>query len=375
MVTSVPLVDLRAQEAQVRAEALAAIEQVAIEAAFVLGARVEAFEAWLAQACGARHAVGVASGTDAVELALRALGVGPGDAVVTPSLSFIAAAEAVTATGARPVFCDVDPETMNASPRTVEEAIARARKAGLGARAVVPVDLFGLSCPVTGIAAVAAGEGAVVVEDAAQAVGGRDAEGRPAGGAADAGCVSFFPTKNLGAWGDGGAVVTSRDDVASRVRSLRAHGAVRPYVHAEAGRNSRLDALQAAVLLAKTRHLPGWLHARARIASRYVAALGDLPLVLPRVPSAPAAHAWHAFVVRTPRRDALAAFLRERGVDTRVYYPVPLHRQECFRALGEPALPASEQASAEALAFPIFPTMTEDQQGHVIDATRRFFER
>ena len=230
-------------------------------------------------------------------------------------------------------------ETMNASARTVEGAIRRARAAGLRVRAVVPVHLFGLCAPMRELKALAAREGVALVEDAAQALGGRDGEGGAAGGAGDAGCLSFFPTKNLGAWGDGGAVVTSRDDVAARVRRLRAHGAVAPYTHAELGRNSRLDALQAAVLLTKSRHLPGWHAARARLAARYLEALGALPLVLPHAPAAPALHAWHAYVLRTPRRDALAAFLREHGVESRVYYPVPLHRQQCLpgsRGAGAP---------------------------------------
>jgi dTDP-4-amino-4,6-dideoxygalactose transaminase len=373
MVRRVPLVDLAAQEAEVQAEALSAIAEVAREAKFVLGGRVEAFEVWLAGACGAKHAVGVASGTDAIELVLRALGVGAGDAVVTPALSFVAAAEAIAAAGARPVFCDVDASTMNASARSVEQAIGRARKAGWRLRAVVPVDLFGLCAPRADLAALAKDEELALVEDAAQALGARDETGSPAGGAGDAACFSFFPTKNLGAWGDAGAVVTSRDDLAERVRRLRTHGAVAPYVHVELGRNSRLDALQAAVLVAKTRHLPAWQAARERIASRYLGELADLPLTLPHAPPAPAAHAWHAFVVRTAKRDALSGFLRERGVETRVYYPVPLHRQECFGGLAEPPLPHSEEACRTALALPMFAAMTDEQQSHVIEQVKRFF--
>jgi len=372
VVTRVPLVDLAAQEAEVAEEVLAAIAEVAREAQFVLGARVEAFERWLAHDCGAAHAVGVASGTDAIELALRALGVGAGDAVVTPALSFVAAAEAIAATGARPVFCDVEPETMNASARTVAEAIHRAQAAGLRVRAVVPVHLFGLCAPMLELKALAAREGMALVDDAAQALGARDAQGRAAMEAGDAGCVSFFPTKNLGAWGDGGAVVTSRDDVAAGVRRLRAHGAVAPYTHAELGRNSRLDALQAAVLLTKSRRLPAWQAARARLATRYGAAFARLPLLLPHAPPAPAAHAWHAYVVRTARRDALGAFLREHGVQSRVYYPVPLHRQQVFLPLGEPALPVAEGICRTALALPIFPAMTDAQQERVIAQATRF---
>jgi dTDP-4-amino-4,6-dideoxygalactose transaminase len=371
----VPLVDLAALEAMVAEDALAAVASLARKGQFVLGPRVEAFEKWLAVACGTRHAVGVASGTDAIELGLRALGVGPEDAVVTPAFSFIAAAEAIAAAGARPVFCDVDLDTMLATDRTVGEAMGRARRAGLRVRAVVPVHLFGRCAPLSELAAIAQREGLALVEDAAQALGARDDAGRPAGSVGDAGCFSFFPTKNLGAWGDAGAVVTSSEHIATSARRLRAHGAVAPHVHASLGRNSRLDALQATVLLAKVRHLGAWQEARTRVAARYIAHLDRLPLVVPRSPEPPAIHAWNAFVVRVPGdRDSLAAWLRERGIETRVYYPVPIHRQECFRALNEPELPHAEEACRTALALPLFPTMTQEQQERVIDQVTRFFE-
>jgi dTDP-4-amino-4,6-dideoxygalactose transaminase len=373
VVTRVPLADLAALEATIADETLAAVAQVARGAQFVLGARVEAFERWLADACGARHAVGVASGTDAIELALRALGVGPGDAVVTPALSFVAAAEAIAATGARPVFCDVEPDTMNASARTVGDALERARRRGWCVRAVVPVHLFGACAPMQELATLARREGIALVVDAAQAIGALDDSGRPAAAGGDASCLSFFPSKNLGAWGDGGAVVTSRDDVAARVRRLRAHGATAQYTHGELGRNSRLDALHAAVLLVKSRHLAAWQAARARLAARYLADLAPLPLRLPHAPGLPAAHGWHAFVVRTPQRTALGDHLREQGVETRVYYPVPLHRQPCFASLDEPSMPAAEEHCATALALPIFPTMTETQQTQVLQRIERFF--
>lgn len=362
----VPLFDLPAQESAVAAETLAAVQRVAGEARFILGATVESFERWLAGACGAGHAVGVASGTDAIELALRALGVGEGDAVVTPAFSFVAAAEAIACTGARPVFCDVEPDTMNASARTVAEAMARAREAGLRVAACVPVHLFGAVAEVGAL-------DVPVVEDAAQAIGARGAAGRAAGSIGRAAGFSFFPTKNLGAWGDGGAVVTSDAELAARVRRLRAHGASAPYLHEELGRNSRLDALQAAVLLAKAAHLAAWQSARARLAAAYLGRLALLPLTLPKSPPSPAAHAWHAFVVRTPRRDALGAWLRERGVETRVYYPLPLHLQPCFASLREPALPVAEEACRTALALPIHPTMTDAQHAHVVDQVRAFF--
>ncbi len=304
MPTQTPFVDLAAQEASVAEDVLAANAQVAREARFVLGAHVEAFERWLSQACEVPCAVGLASGSDALELGLRALGIGPGDAVVTPALSFVAAAESIAAVGARPVFCDVDPETMNASERTVEDAIDRARRGGMRVRAILPVHLFGRSAPLEALSALATREGIALLEDAAQAIGARDDTGRACGSVGDAGCFSFFPTKNLGAWGDGGALVTSREDLARRVRRLRTHGAIEPYVHAELGRNSRLDAVQAAVLLCKTRRLSAWQSARDRIARRYRSELAHLPVRLPDAPARPAVHAWHAFVVRSDRRDA-----------------------------------------------------------------------
>lgn len=373
MVARVPFVDLAAQEAEGIGDVLTAIAQVASEARFVLGPHVEAFERWLARQSGVDHAVGVASGSDALALSLRALGVGAGDVVVTPALSFVATAEAIAAVGARPVFCDVDPATMNASEQTVQDGIARARDSGMRVRAIVPVHLFGLCAPLPGLEALAAREGLGMIEDAAQAIGARDEAGRAAGGVGDAGCFSFFPTKNLGAWGDGGAVVTNREDLAARVRRLRVHGAVEPYVHSELGYNSRLDAVQAAILLAKTRRLAVWQERRERAARRYRAELARLPLVLPVEPERPSLHAWHAFVVRCERRDALARWLLDHGVEARVYYPVPLHRQPCFSALREPALPVAEATCRTALALPLFTAMSEGQQDRVIEAIGQFF--
>ena len=369
----VPLVDLGPQEASVAAEVLAELAAVASSAQFILGPRVEAFERWLAGACGAGHAVGVASGTDALELSLRAVGVGPGDAVVTPALSFIAAAEAIANAGARPVFCDVDAATLNMTAETCAAALERARRAGLRTKAIVPVHLFGRCVPLRGLVDLAAEAGVEIVEDAAQALGARGDGGAPAGAIGAAGCFSFFPTKNLGGWGDGGAVVTSRAAVAARVRRLRAHGASEPYVHAELGRNSRLDALQASVLLAKARHLEAWQRARARLAAGYLSGLAGLPLALPPDVEPPAVHAWNAFVVRTERRDALAERLKARGVESRVYYPVPLHRQPCFASLAEPPLPVAEEACRAALALPLFTAMTEAQQGYVVEQVTGFF--
>jgi dTDP-4-amino-4,6-dideoxygalactose transaminase len=373
VVTRVPLVDLAGQEALIADEVLAEIAAVAREGRFILGPRVEAFEHWLAARVGVEHAVTVASGTDALELALRAVGVAAGDAVVTPAFSFVAAAEAIAVVGARPVFCDVDPETMTANVRTMSEALGRARREGLRVRAVAPVQLFG-RCVASGpLLEWAADENLLVVEDAAQALGARDERGSPAGALGDAGCFSFFPTKNLGAWGDGGAVVTRRADVAARVRRLRVHGATAPYVHAELGRNSRLDALQAAVLGVKARHFDAWQRSREGWAAHYRKALAGLPLTLPPVPPPPAVHAWHAYVVCCARRDDLARHLQAAGVEVRTYYPVPLHRQPAFAAVGAPELPVAEALCRTALALPIGALGSSRAQALVTDAIAAFF--
>ncbi len=373
----VPLHDLAAQEAIVASDVLSAIERIARKGVFVLGPEVATFERWLGTTCGVAHALGVASGTDAIELSLRALGVGCGDAVVTPAVSFVAAAEAISRIGAVPVFCDVDAATMNMTARTAAEAIDENRRArpGRQVRALVPVHLFGLCSPTATLRVLATEEEIALVEDAAQAIGARDAEGRPAGSVGDAAAFSFFPTKNLGAWGDGGAVVTPRDDVAARVRKLRVHGASAPHLHDEIGCNSRLDEVHAAVLLVKARHLETWQRVRSRIAARYRAELGSLPLVLPGSPEPPAVHGWHAFVIRSDRRDGLAQWLGDRGVDARVYYPKPLHHQACFASLDKASLPVAEDICRTALALPIFPTMKDEVQTYVIEQVASFFRR
>jgi dTDP-4-amino-4,6-dideoxygalactose transaminase len=375
VVIRVPFADLAAQHRETEAEVLAAIAGVARDASFILGPTVQKLEAWLAAACGVHHAVGVASGTDAVELGLRALGVGSGEAVVTAAVSFIAAAEAIVRVGARPVFCDVNETTMNADESSVGEAVDRARAMGLTVRAIVPVDLFGACAPVAALRSWAEAQRVFVLEDAAQAFGAWDDGGRPAGGGGHVAALSFFPTKTLGAWGDGGAVLTASAEVAHRVRRLRVHGATEAHHHVEVGLNSRLDALQAAVLLAKTPWLERWQAARSAAADRYLAELADLPLTWPHRPEPPARHAWHAFVVRTDRRDELVTWLRAGGIESRVYYPRTLPRQPCFASLHEPDPPVADAVCRTAVALPISPAMTELQQAAVIERVRLFFER
>ncbi len=374
----VPLVDLAAQHATIRDEVLAAATAVIDAQAFVLGEPVASFERTLATICGTKHAVGVASGSDALVLALRALGIGAGDAVVTPAFSFVASAEAIAVVGARPIFADIDLATFAVSSASIDACIARHDSSARGTlRAILPVHLFGLCADMDALLAIAQRHGLSVVEDAAQAIGA-SFRGRAAGSMGDAGCISFFPTKNLGAWGDGGAVVTSRDDVAARVTRLRAHGMSTAYRSEEIGTNSRLDALQAAVLGVKARHLASWNLARARVASRYRERLADLAprLVLPAERDG-ATHAYNQFVVRTAARDSLAAYLAERGVATRVYYPLTLPRQPCFAHLAEePAsFPAAEEATRTALALPVYPEISDAAIDYVSDQVREFFAR
>lgn len=356
--TLVPLLDLAAQNAPLRAALLAAITRVVDSGQFILGAEVDAFERQLAAALGVRHAVGVSSGTDALLLALMALGVGPGDEVVTSTYSFFATAGAVARLGARPVFVDIEPETFNLDPRAAAAAVTPQTKA------VIPVHLFGRPATLPQVAV-------PLLEDAAQSIGACRLGGW-------AGCLSFFPSKNLGAFGDAGAVYTDDADVADRLRLLRAHGGRPKYVHSAIGGNFRLDALQAAVLGVKLGHLADWTAARRRNADRYRAlfAAAHLPAEL-RTPTDAPGHIYNQFVIRTPRRDTLRERLTQDGIGTEVYYPVPFHLQPCFRALGwsAGAFPQAEAAARDSLALPIYPELTEAQQAHVVARIAAFFER
>jgi dTDP-4-amino-4,6-dideoxygalactose transaminase len=364
----VPLVDLSAQHTQLAGELQLAIARVVEQSTFILGEPVAALERALADVCGTPHAVGVASGSDALFLALRALGIGQGDAVLTTPFTFVATAEAIARVGATPVFCDIEAETLNLSPRAVEERLA-ARDARF--RAMVPVHLFGRPCAMGRLADIAARESLVMVEDCAQALGA-DIGGAAVGGLGHAGALSFFPSKNVGAWGDGGAVVTRDAELAARVRRLRAHGANRQDEYTEIGLNSRLDTLQAAVLAIKVKRLSKWNEARALAATRYrdlLSGVGDLDL-----PAPDPGHSYSVFAVRTARRDALSAHLGARGVETRSYYATPLHRQPCFAPIAPRAhCPQAEAAAATTLAIPMYPEITPDQQNYVADQVRGFF--
>lgn len=361
---AVPFVDFRAHVAAIRGEIDAAVARVLDSGWFILGPEGEAFERELAAALGARDAVGVANGTEAIQLTLEALGVGPGDDVVTSSLSAAFTALAIQRAGARPVFADVDPVTLNVSAETVDRVLTPRT------RALLPVHLFGHPADLDPLLELSRRRGIPLVEDACQAHGA-SYKGRTVGTLGVAGPLSFYPTKNLGALGDGGGVVTNDPDLAARLRRLRNGGQSDRYRHEVSGVNSRLDEIQAAILRVKVRHLPAWTERRRAIASAYRAALQGTDLVLSG--EQPYARAvYHLFVVRHPRRDALMAALKERGIGTLIHYPIPLHLQPVFAPLGgKPGdLPVVERAARELLSLPLYPELTDVQVGAVTGAVR-----
>jgi dTDP-4-amino-4,6-dideoxygalactose transaminase len=386
--TKVPLLDLKAQFAQIRSEVMPLIEQVCASQQFILGEHVRGLEEEIARYCGAPFGVGVSSGTDALLLALMALDIGQGDEVLTTPFTFFATAGTIARVGARPVFCDIDPATFNLSPAAVRTFIERhctatpqgLRNSATGGRvkAIMPVHLYGQSADMGALMAVAGEHGLKVIEDAAQAIGTEHAAGVRVGSIGDVGCFSFFPSKNLGAFGDAGLCTTRDPQLAEKMRVLRVHGGKPKYFHALVGGNFRIDELQAAVLRVKLRYLDGWTEARQRNAAFYgrafsAAALGGRVVTPQALPGR--RHIFNQYVVRVQRRDALRAFLTGRGIGTEVYYPVPLDRQECFRSLGYPpgSFPESERAASEVLALPIYPELTEEQLGAVVAGVVEFF--
>ncbi|HIQ21683.1 MAG TPA: DegT/DnrJ/EryC1/StrS family aminotransferase [Planctomycetes bacterium] len=369
----VPLLDLSRQLRPLRGDILAAIARVCDSGQFCLGPEVQRLEENIARYCGAEYAVGCASGSDALLLALMACDVGPGDEVILPSFTFFATASAVTRLGARPVFGDIDPVSFNLQPAEVERLIGPATKA------VVPVHLFGQCAQMDTIGRLAEGAGVAVIEDAAQALGA-EFHGRRAGGLGGAGCFSFYPSKNLGGAGDGGMVTTSDPEWADRLTLLRTHGMRPRYFHPVVGINSRLDAFQAAVLNVKLPHLERWAAMRRANARRYAEMFTDGRL--DRVLGLPAElpgrrHVWNQYVIRVPdgRRDGLKAFLAEARIGSEIYYPLGLHQQECFRHLGYATgdLPETERAAAEVLALPIFAELTAEEQQRVVRRIEAFF--
>jgi len=352
---AVPFVDLRAQHRAIQAEVTAAMAAVMERADFVLGEDVEAFESEFAAHCGVRHAVGTDSGLSALELGIRALGIGPGDEVVTPANSFIASSTAITFAGATPVWVDVDPLTSNIDPEAARAAITPRT------RAIMAVHLYGQPADMDAIAAIARAHGLRVIEDACQAHGARY-RGRRAGSLGDFAAFSFYPAKNLGACGDGGLLTTDDGELAERVRVLRNYGQRRKYEHVAIGGNRRLDTLQAAVLRVKLRRLDAWNEARRRHAAAYARLLAGTGLTLPTT-RADVEPVHHLYVVQAPDRDRLLGLLQERGVGAGLHYPVPIHLQEAYRdrGLGPGAFPVTEAAAARVLSLPMFPELTGAQ--------------
>jgi dTDP-4-amino-4,6-dideoxygalactose transaminase len=354
-VTRIPFVDLTVQYQSIKPEIDAAVLRVLEEGQFALGPAVARFEQAFASYCGTREAIGVNSGTSALHLALLAAGVEPGDDVITVPFTFVATVAAIEYAGARPVFVDVDEASCTMDPARLDAAIT------LRTRAIVPVHLYGQPADMTPILEIAARRGVTVIEDACQAHGA-EYRGRRCGSLGRLGCFSFYPTKNLGAYGEGGAVVTSDADLAARIRLLRSWGEETRYIHSVRGFNSRMDAIQAAVLEVKLRHLDAWTDARRRHAASYTRRLRDTAAVVPRVRE-DERHAYHAFVVRVPQRDVVRARLAEAGVQTGVHYPLPIHLQPAYRDLGYAAgdFPVAERLAAEVLSLPLFPELTEHQ--------------
>ncbi len=365
----VPLLDLIPQYLSIKEELDEAVRGVIESQRFVLGPEVEALESEMAAYLGVEYAVGCASGTDALLLVLKALDAEPGSEVIVPAFTFFATAGAVWNAGFRPAFCDVDPDTFNVTADTVEAAWTDRTVA------VVPVHLFGQMASMAEIRALAARRGAFVLEDAAQAVGAKSADGM-AGAVGDAGGFSFFPTKNLGGFGDGGLIATNDAELAEKVAKLRVHGGRQMYHHEMVGTNSRLDALQAAVLRVKLSHLDEWTAVRRENACRYEGMLAGVSGIRPPVVAEGAFHVYNQYTVRAERRDELRSWLAEREIGSGVYYPVPLHLQACFASLGgrKGDLPVSEALCEEVLSLPIFPEVGEDRQERVTEAVRAFYD-
>lgn len=370
---NVPLLDLKAQYQVIKSEVLAVMETVCDEQGFVLGPRVANFEKAMAQYVGSRYAIGCASGSDALLLALMAFGVKTGDEVITVPFTFFATAGAISRLGAKPVFVDIQPDTYNIDPHLIEQAISPRTKV------VIPVHLFGQCADMAAINEIAKRRRLRVIEDACQAIGAAQ-QGRRAGVLADVGCFSFFPTKNLGGFGDGGLMTTDDQAVADALSMLRVHGSRVRYLHEAVGINSRLDALQAAVLQVKLKYLDQWTEGRRRNAERYRSLFTDAKL-LDRVTLPPTAqgnfHVYNQYTVKVTKRDELRNFLKDKGVGSEVYYPLPMHLQNCYRDLGHQkgSFPVSERAAEEVISLPIYAELTEDQQAYVVQMIQEFYRR
>jgi dTDP-4-amino-4,6-dideoxygalactose transaminase len=365
----VPLLDLKAQYATIKDEIKAAIDEVLESQYFIMGPKVQKFEEEIAKYCNVQHAVGVASGSDALLLALMAIDIGYGDEVITTPYTFFATAGSISRLGAKPVFVDIDPKTYNINPELIEENITNKTKA------IIPVHLYGQCADMDPILEIGKKYNLCIIEDAAQAIGA-EYKGRKAGSMGDMGCLSFFPSKNLGGYGDGGMVITNNTELAEKIRVLRVHGAKPKYYHSLIGVNSRLDALQAAVLSVKLKYLDGWSKSRIKNAENYNLLFSDTDVITPYTEPYNY-HIYNQYVIRVGKRNELQAFLKERNIGTEIYYPVSLHLQRCYADLGyqEGDFPESEKAAKETLALPIYSELTKEQQIVVVDAIKEFMEQ
>jgi len=373
-----PMLDLVAQYRTIKEEVDRAVAEVIESGQFILGPQVQALETELASYCQCSYAVGVASGTDALHLSLRACGIGEGDGVITSPFTFIATAEAISYVGATPIFLDIDKETFNLSPNQVEDFLkGRVKSPYSGSKrrpkAIIPVHLYGRSAEMTDLKEVASAFDLKMIEDCAQAIG-TEQGGRRAGSFGEAGCFSFFPTKNLGGYGDGGMITTNDGGMAEQIRILRQHGSRTRYYHEDLGFNSRLDEIQAAILRVKLRHLDAWIEGRQKVAELYRQNLQQVPILTPQ-DDPRGRHIYHQFTIRVPQRDALQSYLKERGVATMIYYPLPLHQQKVYSRLGyrEGDLPESEKAAQEVLSLPVYPELTTEQIVFVAETISGFF--
>ena len=368
----VPLLDLKAQYRTIKTEIDSAIQRVVESQYFIMGPPVTELETKVARYCGCTHGIGVSSGTDALLVTLMAFGIGANDEVIIPTYTFFATAGSVSRLGAKPVFADTEPDTYNLNPGAIEKKITARTKA------IIPVHLFGQCAEMEPILSIARKHNLKVIEDAAQAIGA-EYQGKKAGSMGDAGCFSFFPSKNLGGFGDGGMVLTNNAELAEKIRILRSHGSEPKYYHKIIGGNFRLDTLQAAILAVKLQYLDSWTAARQKNAADYDALFRDAGLLPGRV-QIPARkqtrHIFNQYVIRVARRDALQTYLKEKGIGAEIYYPVPLHRQECFVDLGykEGDCPVAEEAARTSLALPIYPELTPEQKKYVVNCIRTFYE-
>lgn len=366
----VPLLDLKSQYRPIKDEIGAAIQKILDSQSFIMGPEISELEKAIAKYSGTKFGVGVTSGTDALFLSLKALGIGVGDEVITTPFTFIATGGAIYNSGATPVFCDIDPRTFNIDPDKIKSKITKRTKA------LMPVHLYGLMADMDPIMTIAKKSGLKVVEDNAQSIGATY-NGKVAGSIGDTGCISFFPGKNLGAYGDAGMIVTSDESLAQKLKVLRVHGSKIRYVHEMIGFNCRLDNLQAAILLVKLKYLDGWTKKRQENASYYNSQFAGLPVQAPYVPEG-YSHVYHQYTLRVPgQRDALMQHLNENGIEARVYYPIPLHLQECFKTLGykKGDFPETEKAMAEALSIPIDAELRPEQKDYIVSQTREFFSK